>query len=226
MSEVQKRQHLTMRVTQEMRDRIEAAAARNGRSRSQEMELRLEQSLRADEGLGGPEQADLMRRIELVMDAASSALGEAWWKRHVAWRLLHDCMDFLLNVYEPAPLPELREALSAEGLAKVDEWKKAATGDAKANLYFHREREQLEFKKRVLGIDERDEARLRELAKITKNADPVLPDLDPEDMAAWLQHEEQRVWGGRMWAAIEPILRAAMETAPKGSFRRKRKTAS
>ena len=224
MNDTQKRQHLTMRVTQDMRDRIEAAATRNGRSRSQEMEFRLEQSLRSDAGLGGPEQADLLRRMELVMDAASSVIGEAWWKRDVAWRLLRDCMGFLLNLYQPDPPEKLSDVLSKEGLAEVERWETSAPKDDRANLYYHRELEQLQFKRRVQGVDPRDEARLRELAKITKNGQPVFPSLGTDDMEAWLRHEEQRLWGGRMWSTIEPMLRAAMETREK-AIAAKRKSA-
>jgi TraY domain len=49
-----KRYPLNMRTTRETRERLEAAAAANGRSLAQEVEVRLERSFAEEQGFGGP----------------------------------------------------------------------------------------------------------------------------------------------------------------------------
>lgn len=55
-----KRYPLNMRTTKETRERLEAAAAANGRSLAQEVETRLEQSFADQERFGGPEMLDIV----------------------------------------------------------------------------------------------------------------------------------------------------------------------
>ena len=54
---------LGLRVTPELKTRLDDAANQSGRSQSQEAELRLEQSFRQDEDFGGPEIANIARLV-------------------------------------------------------------------------------------------------------------------------------------------------------------------
>src|SRR5262245_56685576 len=59
----EKRRTLTTRITDATRRRLEDAANRAGRSLSQEIEFRLDQSLRGDDTWGGPELHALFRML-------------------------------------------------------------------------------------------------------------------------------------------------------------------
>jgi hypothetical protein len=67
-----KRHPLNMRTTRETRDRLEAAAAANGRSLAQEVEARLERSFAEEAGFGGPE----MRNVAYLMASAFALNGQ------------------------------------------------------------------------------------------------------------------------------------------------------
>lgn len=66
------RVHIGFRVTPDLKKRVENAAASVGRSVSQEAEMRLEDSFKRDDPLGGP----VARRIVLHMVAAFRLAGE------------------------------------------------------------------------------------------------------------------------------------------------------
>lgn len=61
-----KRHPLNMRTTKETREKLESAAAANGRSLAQEVEARLEASFAEERGFGGPE----MRQLAYLMTSA------------------------------------------------------------------------------------------------------------------------------------------------------------
>lgn len=67
-----KRHPLNMRTTKETREKLESAAAANGRSLAQEVEVRLERSFAEDEGFGGPE----MRQLAYLMTASFAVAGQ------------------------------------------------------------------------------------------------------------------------------------------------------
>src|SRR3546814_14184469 len=59
-----KRSALTIRTTPSIKDAISAAAERSGRSVTQEIELRLQESLQAEQNAGSPETHRLLMRSE------------------------------------------------------------------------------------------------------------------------------------------------------------------
>ena len=74
-AEAAERMHFGFRVTPEMKQRIESAAAQSGRSMSQEVEFRLERSIDREDLLSdvlelkfGPEVAGLLLAIGIAMD--------------------------------------------------------------------------------------------------------------------------------------------------------------
>ncbi len=58
---------LGLRVTAEIKQRLDDAAERSGRSQSQEAEMRLERSFEGEDRLGGPELMQLVETIATVM---------------------------------------------------------------------------------------------------------------------------------------------------------------
>jgi hypothetical protein len=78
-----KRYPLNMRTTRETRERLEAAAAANGRSLAQEVEFRIDRSFAEEAGFGGPE----MRRQAFLMAAsfAVATQGRDWSSDPVAY---------------------------------------------------------------------------------------------------------------------------------------------
>jgi TraY domain len=76
-----KRHPLNMRTTLETRQRLEAAAAANGRSLAQEVEARLERSFVEEAALGGPEMVRLAYLMTTAFATAASraASGNPDW---------------------------------------------------------------------------------------------------------------------------------------------------
>lgn len=209
MTDAQKRQHLTMRVTQDMGDRIDAAAAKNGRSRSQEIELRLEHSLRADDGVGGSTQSDLLRRLQLSMDIASAVVGEPWWSNHIAWRFIRDLYQSILQSYEPAG-EAVQGLISDDGLAEISAWEERASGRKLTILRLIVERQQLELLDRLLGLSPSEAARLNEITEALKIEQVELPALEERDMNAWLKMEGNNLTEVRLQNAILPLVSATL----------------
>jgi Arc-like DNA binding domain len=72
-----KRCPLNMRTTRETRERLEAAAAANGRSLAQEVEARLERSFQQEAVLGTPEMARLA--FQMAASFAVATGGTSAW---------------------------------------------------------------------------------------------------------------------------------------------------
>jgi hypothetical protein len=77
-----KRYPLNMRTTKEVREKLEAAASESGRSLAQEVEFRVQQSLRDDEvraeAFGGAHNYALMRLISAAIAAVETSRGAKW----------------------------------------------------------------------------------------------------------------------------------------------------
>src|SRR5262245_50912099 len=74
-----KRFALGLRVTEERRRALDEAAAKSGRSISQEIELRLEQSFLDEEALGGREMLGLFRMMAGAAMMVEERLGGRSW---------------------------------------------------------------------------------------------------------------------------------------------------
>jgi len=77
-----KRKNLTTRITEKTRSMLEAAASGTGRSLSQEIEFRLEQSLREDADrvrlYGGPDLDALFKQIAGAIGIIEQTRGKRW----------------------------------------------------------------------------------------------------------------------------------------------------
>jgi hypothetical protein len=115
---------LGLRVTAEMKLRLDDAAAKSGRSQSQEAELRLERSFREEEALGGRamrELGDLMRAtFAFVAKRTANTSGNAEWTAN-DWIADQECyraaaVDVCRVLIERLPNPsreEVSETLQA-----------------------------------------------------------------------------------------------------------------
>ncbi len=204
---------ITLRVTKAMRDRIKKAAESHGRSVSQELEIRLQNSFLADRSLGGAMQADLLRDIQLVMDGASTALGKPWYCERVSWELVNDAVDFLISAHEPDALPELEKALTAAGKRELERWRRETELTEEQAVDRSRELEQLRLKQRAYYLEPREQMRLELLEALPEKGAAVLPKLHGRDLGLWNAHEEDRIKGHRMWDRIAPILADAAKRA-------------
>lgn len=204
---------VTFRVTERMRDRIREVAEMHGRSVSQELERRLEDSFLADKSLGGARQAALLRDIQLAMDGASSALGKPWHSDHVGWRLVSDAVKFLFSAEEPPPPPDLDKELSAAGKRNLDRWRRETELVDEQAIDRNRELEQLRLKQAAYYLEPREQMRLELLESLPEAPKPVLPKLHGRDLELWNGHEEDRVKSSRMWERVEPILSDAAKRA-------------
>src|SRR5262245_18075923 len=86
-----KRVPLNMRTTQEMREKVERAAAQSGLSLVQEVERRLEKSFRDEEvligGIGGPSAEPFVRPVVYFLDIMQRAGMDWMTNRDVAGAL-------------------------------------------------------------------------------------------------------------------------------------------
>lgn len=208
---------ITLRVTKAMRDRIKKAAESHGRSVSQELEIRLQNSFLADRSLGGSTQADLLRDIQLVMDGASTALGKPWYSERVGWELVNNAVDFLVSAQEPAASPDLETALTAAGKRELDRWRRETELPEEQALDRAREIEQLRLKKAAYYLEPREEMRLEFLEALPEKGVAAPPKLRGRDLELWNAHEENRIKGRRMWERVAPILTDAAKRAESKS---------
>ena len=85
---------LGLRVTADMKKRLDAAAASSGRSQSQEAEMRLERSFRVEEVAGGAEMWELTKTMTalfaFVAKRAATTAGHPEWTAK-EWLADQDC---------------------------------------------------------------------------------------------------------------------------------------
>src|SRR5689334_12602375 len=73
-----KRHPLNIRTTRHLREQLEGAANRSGRSLAAEMELRLERSFTDERLQGGAHNSAVARLIVGALSITESALGKSW----------------------------------------------------------------------------------------------------------------------------------------------------
>ena len=129
-----KKHTVSLRLTGELKNRLDAASKKNDRSLSQEGELRLEQSFRTDRLLNdalalryGPRLAGILRTIGEVMDNASRLhgldvtqsfiqLGPNWLDSPIAFQVAREAAVEALASLGPNGTAELSDAAKAEAL--------------------------------------------------------------------------------------------------------------
>jgi hypothetical protein len=79
-----KRHPLNIRTTRELREQLEAAANRSGRSLAQEMEIRLEHSFADERLLGGAHNFAVARLITSALSIVEAAFRQRWTENDLA----------------------------------------------------------------------------------------------------------------------------------------------
>lgn len=87
-----KRSALTIRTTPSIKDAIAAAAERSGRSVTQEIELRLQESLQAEENAGSPETHRLLMSYASDIAAIEKARKKSWHRDLVTWAAVSEAL--------------------------------------------------------------------------------------------------------------------------------------
>lgn len=95
-----KRYPLNMRTTKEIREKLEIAAARSGRSLAQEVENRIERSLLLDDEIG-PSARHLLEMIRFAVSQAEASAGAAWHEDHNAWGIVKIVVNHILDTNQP-----------------------------------------------------------------------------------------------------------------------------
>jgi hypothetical protein len=130
-----KRRTLTTRITEDMRAKLEVAATASGRSLSQEIELRLHESIAADGALGGPRTATIFK----MLAGASLLLArdDAWLDDREKFKAvqqgLHSFLDSALDYFAPLTPDEIQRRID-EGRATVEALRQSNSQEEKERL--------------------------------------------------------------------------------------------
>lgn len=108
-----KRNNVTFRARDQLKQELEAAAAKNARSLSEEIEVRLEQSFLDDKALGGPEMARALRSFGPHVLALEAKNGGRWFDDDKTYVAIIDAFQQALEwhaaVYSKSSPSEARE---------------------------------------------------------------------------------------------------------------------
>ena len=96
-----KRKTLTTRITERTRKGLEEAAAAEDRSLSQEIEFRLEESLRRDQEFGGRELRGLFRMMTGAAEIIEGRTGKSFSEDFETFLTMKKAWDRLLSSYAP-----------------------------------------------------------------------------------------------------------------------------
>lgn len=216
-AETAKRQMLTMRVTQRMKDRIAAVADSNGRSVSQEIEMRLERTFYQDDELGDREQAGFLRWLATIMDAATRQGRQSWLEDPEIFAYVRSAAQVLFDAYQPPDthVPVL-EQLSPGGRAEVERWEADAKERTAASVPHVRRATELHMKKELRGLTQEEEDEM-EQAFEAANIKPTQLKLDDADMRIWQEHGRRRQLMKRVETAVVDLILAIRAARASGS---------
>ena len=108
-----KRHPMGIRTTKDLKEKVEALAAANGRSVAAEIELRLEESIRREEQRGGRHISAPLDIIAGVMGMAEERTGQRWNEALSAWLPVEAVMKALLERNKPK-VPDYEKFAAAE----------------------------------------------------------------------------------------------------------------
>lgn len=115
-----KRVQIPIRTTRAFRDRLKASADANDRSLTQEIEARLEQSLREEERAGGREKLAIEAAIMVAVTAAESASGKSWLTDFATWHAMSRVMNEVLKNLRPPPPNDQQVAKAMRDMRVAD----------------------------------------------------------------------------------------------------------
>lgn len=76
---------LSIRISRELRDKLDAAVAASGRTLTQEVEMRLERSFMRDEFVGGPETAAFLNLLGAAIRDTETRRKATWTSDTPTW---------------------------------------------------------------------------------------------------------------------------------------------
>ncbi len=104
-----KRKTLSTRITSDLRDRLDKSADESGRSLSQEIEFRLEQSFRAEDAyyreFGDKSLYKTMRWFALTLDEAQQITEKPWKKDEETFEIASKALWTMLQKRKGMPAP-------------------------------------------------------------------------------------------------------------------------
>ena len=109
ISEGRKRWILSMRTTNEGRERIKEAAEANGRSLSEEIENRLERSFQNDDRAGGFANAAFADLIGATIRDVEADTGLSWRSDQRTWQVAREMIVSQIDQRSPDNRPKVGE---------------------------------------------------------------------------------------------------------------------
>jgi hypothetical protein len=106
-----KRVPLNMRTTQEIRERLEQAAADSGRSLVQEVEARLERSFQEEDALGGRQLRSMFGLLANAAVLIEEQTGKSCFEDYHTWIAVHAAWKRLIVAFAPSWPEEMAVAL-------------------------------------------------------------------------------------------------------------------
>ena len=107
-------QSLNLKTTQELRDRLEAAASASGRALTHEVEARLNRTFDFDYLLGDNETALVLRTIATAIQRFEKASGRAWVRDSETQERVHEAVSKMVDVLM-AVRPEVDDRIKRTG---------------------------------------------------------------------------------------------------------------
>lgn len=183
---------LKLRFREELRRRLEDAAAISGQSLNSEIVDRLERSLRDDSEFGGVEQAKVVRAIVRIMEAVSEEFGVSWQHERGAWDVVRASVGFLLAILEPrddedSTPPELD--LSGENAEIMRRYREARAHFDESQRKYGADVATLIMKREQAGLTEAEQDELNALL-LRGPAEKPEPELSEADLAIWRAQEQ------------------------------------
>lgn len=194
-----------LRITPELKRRIEEAAAANGRSVNREATARLESSLNKDGGTSNSANAKILEQIGSILAAASAAAEPDWTDDHVAWDLLRSTVDHLFRGWEP--LADEEAKISDAAKRAFEQWQNATGAAGKSPADLDAEVRELELRKEVIGLTATEVDRLKVLETVgarSYNFDG-LNSADREALKRKIRDERIRT---EFWRRVAPLFSA------------------
>lgn len=200
-----------LRISPDLKQRVEKAAKTSGRSVNRESIARLEASLELDGGSSNSTNALILTQIVRVLVAASAAAGPNWHDDRGAWELVRSTIDHILQGWEPCD--ETDRELSAGAMAIFEQWKATTGPDGKSPADLDEELRELELREKVIGLTTQEKQRLSRIRSL-KSYDlnfKGIPLEDRETLKQKIRSEQARV---DFWRRVAPLFEG-----PPGSER-------
>lgn len=191
-----------LRMSSDLKHRIERAAAAGGRSLNREIIARLEASLELDGGSTNSANSGVLNQIAGILSAASAAFSADWIDDAAAVELVRSSIDHALQGRSASV--ESEPELSEEALAAFERWKNATGAEGKSPSELNSELRELELREKVIGLTVGEQDRLSAIKKL-KSANFSFDGLAPADRKALKRKIESEQSRADFWRRVSPL---------------------